>query len=65
MYNIPIYFYVRMKLVSLLKMCFNETYIKFRMSKTLFNSSLNENCLKHGGALSPLIFNFALVYVIR
>jgi hypothetical protein len=40
-----------MKLVRLIKICLKETYIKF--------------CLKQGVALSPLLFNFTLEYVIR
>jgi hypothetical protein len=40
-------------------MCLNETYSKVHIGKHLSES------LKQGDALSPLLFNFALEYVIR
>jgi hypothetical protein len=49
-----------MKLVRLIKMCLNETYSKVRMGKHLSDSFPIQNGLKQGGALSPLLFNFAL-----
>lgn len=33
--------------------------------KLLFDTFLSKNGLKHGDALSPLLFNFALKYVSR
>jgi hypothetical protein len=54
-----------MKLVRLIKMCLNETYCKVRIGKHLSDSFLIQNGLKEGDALSPLLFNFALEYVIR
>jgi hypothetical protein len=54
-----------MKLVRLIKMCLNETYSKVRIGKHLFDSFPIQNGFKQGGALSPLLFNFALEYAIR
>jgi len=41
-----------MKLVMLIKMCLNETFVYV-------------SCLKQGDALLPLFFNIALEYAIR
>jgi hypothetical protein len=46
-------------------MCLNETYSKIRIGKYLSDSFPIQNGLKQGDALSPLLFNFALGYVIR
>jgi hypothetical protein len=46
-------------------MCLNETYSKDRMGKHLSDSFPIQNGLKQGDTLSPLLFNFALEYVIR
>jgi hypothetical protein len=46
-------------------MCLNETYSKVHISKYLSDNFPIQNGVKQGGALSPLIFNFALDYVIR
>jgi hypothetical protein len=54
-----------MKLVRLIKMCLNEIYSKVLIGKHLSDSFRIENCLKHGDALSPLLFNFAVEYAIR
>jgi hypothetical protein len=54
-----------MKLVTLIKMCLNETYSKVRIGKHLSDSFPIQNGLKQGDALSPLLFNFALEYAIR
>jgi hypothetical protein len=54
-----------MKLVKLIKMCLNETYSKVLIRKHMSDSSPIQNVLKQGDALSPLLFNFALEYVIR
>jgi len=54
-----------MKLVSLTKMCLNETYSRVRVSKHLSDTFPIKNGLKQGDALSPLFFNFASDYVIR
>jgi hypothetical protein len=41
------------------------TYSKVRIGKHLSDSFPIQNGLKHGHALSPLLFNFALEYAIR
>jgi hypothetical protein len=46
-------------------MCLNETYSKVRVNKLLSDKFPIQNGLKQGGALSPLLFNFALKYAIR
>jgi hypothetical protein len=60
LYNILIEFGVPNKLVTLIKMCLNESYCKVRTGKYLFDTFPTENGLKQGDALSPLLFNFAL-----
>jgi hypothetical protein len=54
-----------MKLVRLIKMCLNETYDKVHIGKHLSDNFPTKNGLKQGDALSPLLFNLALEYVIR
>jgi hypothetical protein len=54
-----------MKLVTLIKMCLNETYRKVRIGKHLSDSYSIQNGLKQRDALSPLLFNFALEYAVR
>jgi hypothetical protein len=54
-----------MKLVMLIKMCLNEIYSKVRIGKHLSESFPIQNGLKHGDALSSLVFNFALEYATR
>jgi len=54
-----------MKLVSLIKMCLNETYSRVRVGKHLSDMLPVRNGLKQGDALPPLLFNFALDYAIR
>jgi hypothetical protein len=46
-------------------MCLNETYSKVRIGKHFSDSFPNQNGLKQGDALSPLLFDFALEYAIR
>jgi len=46
-------------------MCLTETYSRVRVGKNLSDRFPIRNGLKQGDALSPLLFNFALVYVIR
>jgi hypothetical protein len=62
--NILIEFGVPMKLVRLIKICFNETYSKVRIGKHLPESFLIQNGLKQGDAVSPLLFSFGLEYAI-
>jgi hypothetical protein len=54
-----------MKLITLIKMYLNETYIKVLISKNLPDAFPGQKSLKQGDALWPLLFNFALVYAIR
>jgi hypothetical protein len=46
-------------------MCLNEMYSKVYIGRHLSDSFPITNDLKQGGALSPLLFNFALEYAIR
>jgi hypothetical protein len=64
LYNILLEFGTPKKLVRLIKMCLNETYRKFRIGKLLSDKFPIQNGSKQG-ALSPLLFNFALEYAIR
>jgi hypothetical protein len=65
LYYIFIQFGVPMKLVRLINMCLNKTYSKVRISKYLSGMFPIQNGLKHGHALLPLFFYFALEYTIR
>jgi hypothetical protein len=66
LYNILIEFGVPMKLVRLIKMCSNEEYSKSHISKHLSDSfHIKNGLILVQGALSPLLFNFALEYAIR
>jgi len=60
LYNILIEFGIPMKLVRLIKIFLNETYIRVRVGKHLSDTFSIKNGLKQGGALSPLLFNLAL-----
>jgi hypothetical protein len=54
-----------MKQVRLIKMCLNESYSKIHIGKRLSYKFPIQKGLNQGDALSPLLFNFALEYVIR
>jgi hypothetical protein len=54
-----------MKLVRLIKVCLNKMHSKVHTGRHLSDSFLIQNGLKHGDALSPLLFNFALEYALR
>jgi hypothetical protein len=49
-----------MKLVRLIKMCLNETHSKVHIGKHLSDNVSIQNSLMQGGALLPLLLNFAL-----
>jgi len=53
-----------MKLVRLVKMCLNKTCSRVQLGRHFSDIFLIKNGLKLGDALSPLLFNFALGYVI-
>jgi hypothetical protein len=46
-------------------MCLNETYRKVLIAKNLPDAFPIQNGLKQGDALSALLFNFSVQYVIR
>jgi hypothetical protein len=54
-----------MELVTMIKMCLNETYIQVLIGKYLSDNFSTENGQKQGDALSPLLFNFALDYAMK
>jgi hypothetical protein len=54
-----------MKVLSLIKMCLNETYSKVHTGKHLSEAFLVQIGLKQGETFSPLIFSSALEYAIR
>ena len=65
LYNILVEFGISRNLVRLIKMCLTETYSRVRVGKYLSDRFPNRNGLKQGDAVSPLLFNFSLEYVIR
>jgi hypothetical protein len=54
-YNILLEFGIAKKLVSLIKICFNETYSKVRIGKILFDEFPFQSEMKLGDAPSPLL----------
>jgi len=48
-----------------MKMCLHETHNRDRAGEHFSDMLLIKNGLKHGNALSPLPFNFALDYTIK
>ena len=64
MHYILIEFGIHMKLVRLIKMCLNETHSRVRVGMHSSDVFPIHNCVKQD-VLSPLLFNFALEYVIR
>jgi hypothetical protein len=63
--NILIEFGIPVKLLRLIEMCLNATYSRVRVGKHLSDMFPIKNCLKQRAALSPVLFNCALGYVIR
>jgi len=60
LYNIPFEFGMVMKLVMLIKMCLNETYIGVWVGQHLSDMFPIRNGLKQGDALSPLLWSTLL-----
>jgi hypothetical protein len=50
--------------MKLVRLCLDETYTKVQTDKHLSDVLPLQNGLKQGDALLPLLFNFALEYVI-
>jgi hypothetical protein len=65
LYNNLIEFGIPMNLIRIIKMYLNETYSRVQAGKHLSDMFPIRNCLIQGGALSPLLFNFAVEYAIR
>ena len=65
LYNILIQSDIPRKLVSLIKMCQNETYNRVCVGKHLSHMFPIKSGLKKRDAVSPLFLNFALEYIIR
>jgi hypothetical protein len=65
LYKILIEFGIPRKLVMLIQMTLTETYSRVRVGKNVSDRFPIGNDLKQGGALPPMLFNFALVYAIR
>jgi hypothetical protein len=65
LYNIHIVFGIPKKLVSLIKMCLCETYIRVWVGKNLSEMLPIRKGLKQGDALLPLLSNLALEYAIK
>ena len=62
LYNLLIKFGIPRKLVTLIKMCLNDTYSRVRVGKNLSDIFPLKNGLKKGDALLSLLLNFALEY---
>ena len=65
LYNVLMEFGIPKKLIRLIKICLTERYRRVRVGKNLSDMFPIRNGLKQGDALSPLLFNFALEYVIK
>ena len=53
-----------MKLITQIEKCLNETYSRVRVAKHLPDIFPTTNGWKQGDALTPLLSNFVLGYVI-
>jgi hypothetical protein len=65
LYNILIEFGITVKLIGLIRVCLNRTYITVRKGKSLSDNFSIQNGLMQREALSPLFFNFIHEYNIR
>jgi hypothetical protein len=57
LYNILSEFGINRKLAGLIKMCLNETYSRVHIGKNLSDEFPDQNGLKQGEALPPLLWN--------
>jgi hypothetical protein len=64
LYKILFEFGIPIKLVRVIDMCLSEMYCRVRLGKNLSDTFTIRNGLKQGEALSPLLINFTLKYVI-
>jgi hypothetical protein len=64
-YDILFEFGMPMKLVSVIKIRFNEAYRKVRIGENLSDAFPIQNGVKGGDDLPPSFFIFALEYAIR
>jgi hypothetical protein len=64
LYNIFTEYGIPIKLVRLIEMCLTEKYSRDQAGKNLSYMFPIRNGLKQGDALMPLLFNFALEYII-
>jgi len=65
LYNILIELGISVELVRPIKMCLTDTYSRVWVDKNLSDVFPIKNGLKRGDVLLPLLFNFALEYVIK
>ena len=65
MFDNELEFGIPRKLVRLVKVSLTETFSRVRVSKNMSDRFPIRKGLKQGDALSPMLFNFALVYAIR
>ena len=65
LYKILVEFGIPRKLVSLINVSLAETYSRVRVGENVSDRFPIRNGLKHGDALSPLLFSFALEFAIR
>ena len=61
LYKILIEFGIPRKLVRLIRMSLTEIYSRVRVGKNVSDRFPISNGLRHGDALSPLLFNFVLI----
>ena len=64
LYNILMEFGIPKKLIRLIKMCLTKTYSRVWVGNNLSDMFPIRNGLKQDGLL-PLLFNFALEFIIR
>jgi hypothetical protein len=64
LYNTVVVFGIPKKLLRLIEMCQNETCSIVHVGGHLSGIFVIKTCLQQGGALSLLLFNFAVWYAI-